>query len=82
MFKHREKLHVELVSNLFHNANCFLGGFYRKFGSLQLLLSLNWGFTSSLPQILFPARFGFFINFLFLSEKCLLIALLHSLTDA
>jgi hypothetical protein len=35
--------------------------FYRQLGSLQLLLALKRGSTISLPQILFPARRGFFL---------------------
>ena len=36
-------------------------GHHRQLGSLQLLLGVKQGLTSSFPQIFFPARLGFLL---------------------
>ena len=36
-------------------------GHHRQFGSLQLLLGVKQGLTSSFPQIFLPARLGFLL---------------------
>ncbi len=50
-------------------------------GSLQLFISENDAGTTSFPQIFFPAFFGLFLKYSFLSSKYLFIASLHSSID-